>query len=91
MSYALLSDGKHHTSHEFNERVGWDWRKAVSLVKQYGENHGGFKVESRPITINDKHFKEYWLVKSRSAILEELDTLRAAAPMKSTATQERLI
>ena len=63
LAYDVLSDLKVHTSYEFNERVGWDWRKAVSLVKKYGERTGEFVVLSEPWqSPAGPTVKKYWLV-----------------------------
>ena len=62
-SYELLSDGRRHFSHEFNQKVGWDWRKAVSLVRKYGRRTGEFLLHDEPYG----KFKQYWIVKDGEA------------------------
>lgn len=57
-AYEILLDGAKHESHEFNATVGWDWRKAVSLVHKYGEKTGEFEIRSEPMG----KFKRYWMV-----------------------------
>lgn len=71
-AYALLSDGMKHESHEFNQHVGWDWRKAVSLVRKYGQRTGEFTIHDEPMG----QFKRYWLVPKSTGIVEELANLK---------------
>jgi len=83
LAYMVLCDGHKHDSYEFNEKVGWDWRKAISLVKKSGEKTGEFTIASE----NFKKFdtgttvKRYWLLAkgqthSFSSIVEELVRLK---------------
>lgn len=65
-AYEILSDKNEHVSHEFNQLIGWDWRKAVSLVKKYGERTGDFELRSMPYTVNGANVKKYWLVQNNN-------------------------